>query len=104
MSSAQRERDAQPLLYWALRWFGRSHSVNACLPFEGNSALSKFSGRRFFACCLALSLCVLGKGCKQTRRLFRAICRNPLVSFVYERGWRQGFAQAGFPGVDQEVR
>jgi hypothetical protein len=26
------------------------------------------------------------------------------VSFVYERGWRQGFAQAGFPGVDQEVR
>ncbi|GAQ80477.1 S-adenosyl-L-methionine-dependent methyltransferases superfamily protein [Klebsormidium nitens] len=30
------------------------------------------------------------------------IFRNPLVSFVYERGWRQGFAQAGFPGVDQE--
>lgn len=25
-------------------------------------------------------------------------CRNPLVSFVYERGWRQGFAWAGFPG------
>lgn len=26
-------------------------------------------------------------------------CRNPLVSFVYERGWRQGFAWAGFPGA-----
>lgn len=25
--------------------------------------------------------------------------RNPLVSFVYERGWRQGFAWAGFPGA-----
>jgi hypothetical protein len=28
--------------------------------------------------------------------------RNPLVSFVYERGWRQGFAWAGFPGVERE--
>ena len=31
------------------------------------------------------------------------VCRNPLVAFVYERGWRQGFAAAGFPGVDEEV-
>ena len=31
------------------------------------------------------------------------LCRNPLVAFVYERGWRQGFAAAGFPGVDEEV-
>lgn len=28
--------------------------------------------------------------------------RNPNVSFVYERGWRQGFAWAGFPGVERE--
>ncbi|GLI62397.1 hypothetical protein VaNZ11_005014 [Volvox africanus] len=28
--------------------------------------------------------------------------RNPLVSFAYERGWRQGFAWAGFPGADKE--
>ena len=28
--------------------------------------------------------------------------RSPLVSFVYERGWRQGFAWAGFPGADRE--
>jgi hypothetical protein len=27
------------------------------------------------------------------------IGRNPLVSYVYERGWRQGFAWAGFPGM-----
>lgn len=25
-----------------------------------------------------------------------------MISFVYERGWRQGFAWAGFPGVDKE--
>lgn len=28
--------------------------------------------------------------------------RSPLISFVYERGWRQGFSWAGFPGVDKE--
>ena len=30
------------------------------------------------------------------------IFRNPAVGFAYERGWRQGFAWAGFPGVDAE--
>lgn len=29
--------------------------------------------------------------------------RNPIVSFVYERGWRQTFKQSGFPGRDEEV-
>lgn len=28
--------------------------------------------------------------------------RQPLVSFVYERGWRQNFAGAGFPGAEKE--
>lgn len=30
------------------------------------------------------------------------IFRSPLVSFAYERGWRQGFLWAGFPGADRE--
>jgi SAM-dependent methyltransferase len=30
--------------------------------------------------------------------------RNPLIAFVYERGWRQGFANAGFPGIDKEFQ
>ena len=25
-------------------------------------------------------------------------CRNPLVSLAYEKGWRQSFGWAGFPG------
>lgn len=29
--------------------------------------------------------------------------RNPLVSFVYERGWRNSFVWANFPGPDEEV-
>jgi ubiquinone/menaquinone biosynthesis C-methylase UbiE len=32
----------------------------------------------------------------------RDLFTSPSVSFAYERGWRQGFAQAGFPGVDRE--
>lgn len=28
--------------------------------------------------------------------------RSPLVSFLYERGWRQNFNTSGFPGPDEE--
>ncbi|CAL0330458.1 unnamed protein product [Lupinus luteus] len=28
--------------------------------------------------------------------------RSPLVSFLYERGWRQNFSRSGFPGPDEE--
>ena len=34
----------------------------------------------------------------------RDLFTSPAVSFAYERGWRQGFAQAGFPGPDVEAR
>ncbi|XP_039031631.1 uncharacterized methyltransferase At2g41040, chloroplastic-like [Hibiscus syriacus] len=30
--------------------------------------------------------------------------RSPLVSFLYERGWRQNFNRSGFPGADEEFR
>ncbi|KAK1392324.1 putative S-adenosyl-L-methionine-dependent methyltransferases superfamily protein-like [Heracleum sosnowskyi] len=30
--------------------------------------------------------------------------RSPLVSFLYERGWRQNFNRAGFPGPDEEFQ
>jgi len=29
--------------------------------------------------------------------------RTPLVSFLYERGWRQNFIWGGFPGLEREV-
>eukprot|EP00978_Attheya_sp_CCMP212_P033161 scaffold132545_cov47-Attheya_sp.AAC.2 len=32
----------------------------------------------------------------------RDLFTSPAVSFAYERGWRQGFAAAGFPGADTE--
>ncbi|KAF8033873.1 hypothetical protein BT93_C0214 [Corymbia citriodora subsp. variegata] len=30
--------------------------------------------------------------------------RSPLVSFLYERGWRQNFNRSGFPGQDEEFK
>ena len=33
----------------------------------------------------------------------RDLFTSPSVSFAYERGWRQGFARAGFPGPDAEA-
>ncbi|XP_050380720.1 uncharacterized methyltransferase At2g41040, chloroplastic-like isoform X2 [Argentina anserina] len=30
--------------------------------------------------------------------------RSPLVSFLYERGWRQNFSTSGFPGPDEEFK
>ncbi|XP_027177354.1 uncharacterized methyltransferase At2g41040, chloroplastic [Coffea eugenioides] len=30
--------------------------------------------------------------------------RSPLVSFLYERGWRQNFNRSGFPGPDDEFK
>lgn len=31
------------------------------------------------------------------------IFKNPLISTIYERGWRQSFSWAGFPGVEEEA-
>ncbi|GAB2289114.1 hypothetical protein Dimus_023416 [Dionaea muscipula] len=28
--------------------------------------------------------------------------QSPLVSFLYERGWRQSFSRSGFPGLEEE--
>lgn len=34
----------------------------------------------------------------------RDLFTSPTVSFAYERGWRQGFNRAGFPGPEQEAQ
>lgn len=34
----------------------------------------------------------------------RDLFTSPAVSYAYERGWRQGFTQAGFPGPDLEAK
>ncbi|KAJ0975070.1 hypothetical protein J5N97_017035 [Dioscorea zingiberensis] len=40
----------------------------------------------------------------ETMPLATELFRNPLVSFLYERGWRQNFVWGGFPGVEREFK
>jgi len=35
-------------------------------------------------------------------RVQTGLFRTPWVAFLYERGWRDNFKNAGFPGIDQE--
>ncbi|KAJ6741896.1 hypothetical protein OIU85_016025 [Salix viminalis] len=39
-----------------------------------------------------------------TDAVFLTFSGIPLVSFLYERGWRQNFNQSGFPGPDEEFK
>ncbi|CAG9466948.1 unnamed protein product [Pedinophyceae sp. YPF-701] len=41
---------------------------------------------------------------EENRAVGTELFRSPLISFVYERGWRQGFSWAGFPGLEKETR
>jgi len=34
--------------------------------------------------------------------LRQELFRTPVVSYLYERGWRESFVQAGFPGIEKE--
>ncbi|CAA7395820.1 unnamed protein product [Spirodela intermedia] len=47
----------------------------------------------------------VSSGCKayaEVPPLFSELFRTPLVSFLYERGWRQNFVLGGFPGPEKE--
>lgn len=69
--------------------------------FKCNSCKKAFSSREVF-----LDLTVTA-GIKEYEEFLPTgieLFRSPFVSFVYERGWRQGFSRSGFPGPDEEVR
>lgn len=48
------------------------------------------------------ALAVAGFGMGEEYVPMRDLFTSEAVSFAYERGWRQGFANAGFPGPDVE--
>ena len=43
---------------------------------------------------------IIGRSAAQ--RVQEDTFRNPFVSFLYERGWRDSFKRSGFPGADDE--
>lgn len=38
-----------------------------------------------------------------TQRTGQSLFQLPIVSSLYERGWRSGFERAGFPGIEKEL-
>ncbi|XP_031484455.1 uncharacterized methyltransferase At2g41040, chloroplastic-like [Nymphaea colorata] len=44
------------------------------------------------------------KGYNEVMPTRTELFRSPLVSFAYERGWRQNFGRSGFPGPDEEFK
>uniref|UniRef100_A0A2P2IMA2 Putative methyltransferase At2g41040ic-like n=1 Tax=Rhizophora mucronata TaxID=61149 RepID=A0A2P2IMA2_RHIMU len=44
------------------------------------------------------------KGYTEVKPVGTELFRSPLVSFLYERGWRQNFNRSGFPGPDEEFK
>merc|ERR1711920_165090 len=53
---------------------------------------------------LTLDKRVSGQGYEEMRGAGVETFRRPIVSWLYERGWRQSFSRAGFPGADEEFR
>ncbi|CAM6011379.1 unnamed protein product [Sphagnum balticum] len=53
---------------------------------------------------LDLTLLATAKEYQEIQKPRTEVFRSPLVSFVYERGWRQNFSIYGFPGPDEEVK
>jgi SAM-dependent methyltransferase len=50
----------------------------------------------------ASSLVDAARDLLDAKQLGTQLFRNPFISFVYERGWRQQFMVNGFPGIDKE--
>lgn len=44
------------------------------------------------------------KNFDEVKPITTELFRSPLVSFLYERGWRQNFNRSGFPGPEEEFR
>lgn len=73
-------------------------------PFSGAGNLTcARCGRRFEAVAGAPNIVDLTINRSLTGPQSVELFKNPLISSIYQRGWRQGFAWAGFPGVDKEA-
>jgi len=75
--------------------------------FSRTSKLSCVSCTRTFPSVPLLDLTLAGPSgaggaFKESRPQSTSLFQQPLISFVYERGWRQSFAWAGFPGEQAE--
>ncbi|KAF5208035.1 S-adenosyl-l-methionine-dependent methyltransferases superfamily protein [Thalictrum thalictroides] len=69
--------------------------------FQCQKCLKSYSSKEFF---LDLTITSGTKDYVEFKPTRTELFRNPVVSFLYERGWRQNFSQRGFPGPDEEFK
>ncbi|XP_072964066.1 uncharacterized methyltransferase At2g41040, chloroplastic isoform X1 [Typha angustifolia] len=67
--------------------------------FQCQKCNKSFSSRNVF---VDLTITSGTKEYSETKPARTELFRSPLVSFLYERGWRQNFNRSGFPGPDEE--
>ncbi|KAK9100496.1 hypothetical protein Scep_023926 [Stephania cephalantha] len=69
--------------------------------FKCQKCNKTFSSKEFY---LDLTVTSGTKNYAEIKPTRTELFRSPLVSFLYERGWRQNFNRSGFPGPDEEFR
>ncbi|VVA95701.1 unnamed protein product [Arabis nemorensis] len=94
---------ACPICYNSLVWIsqpnGLIESTVSGTQLQCNTCKRRFSGNETH---LDLAVASGSKQYNEPMPLSTELFRTPLVSFLYERGWRQNFIWGGFPGPEKE--
>ncbi|GAA0162807.1 methyltransferase [Lithospermum erythrorhizon] len=69
--------------------------------FKCKNCKKTYSSKNIY---LDLTVTAGAKDYSESRPVRTELFRSPLVSFLYERGWRQSFDRSGFPGPDEEFK
>ncbi|KAG7590542.1 Methyltransferase type 11 [Arabidopsis suecica] len=94
---------ACPICYNSLAWIsqpnGLIESAASGTQVQCNTCKRSYLGNETH---LDLAVASGSKRYSEPMPLSTELFRTPLVSFLYERGWRQNFIWGGFPGPDKE--
>ncbi|CAA0340820.1 unnamed protein product [Arabidopsis thaliana] len=94
---------ACPICYNSLTWIsqpnGLIESAASGIQVQCNTCKRSYSGNETH---LDLAVASGSKRYSEPMPLSTELFRTPLVSFLYERGWRQNFIWGGFPGPEKE--
>ncbi|XP_031275008.1 uncharacterized methyltransferase At1g78140, chloroplastic [Pistacia vera] len=93
---------ACPICYEPVMWIGDSYLSVGSIPrssLQCNNCKKTYSGKETH---FDLTAASGAKGYGESMPLATEFFRTPLVSFLYERGWRQNFIWGGFPGPEKE--
>ncbi|XP_074286831.1 putative methyltransferase At2g41040, chloroplastic [Silene latifolia] len=69
--------------------------------FKCETCSKSYSSKNIF---LDLTITAASEEYAENRPTSTELFRSPVVSFLYERGWRQNFNRSGFPGPEEEFK